>query len=315
MKKFGFAILFLFSFSPWVRSESALAMGLFWAFVFGNPFPASLTKKVQTWLLQGSVVGLGFSVPILTVLNVGASSLGVTAVSIIATFGVGVVLARWISISEKTQVLVSSGTAICGGSAIAAVGPAIGAASSEMSMSLAVVFILNSVGLLVFPVLGELAGLTQHQFGLWAALSIHDTSSVVGAAKSFGEEALRTATTVKLVRALWILPLTLILGLYFRQKKKTDGIGSSMAAFPWFILGFLTASLVSSLLPDGAPIWSRVAALARHGMVASIFLVGASLNREAVKKSGKSVIVYGVLLWVLVALAAFFYVRSAGNLS
>ncbi|MBL7715739.1 MAG: putative sulfate exporter family transporter [Bdellovibrionales bacterium] len=310
MKKIAFLILFLFSLSPWVRSEVALATGLLWAFLFQNPFPADLTKKFQGRLLQGSVVGLGFSIQLGVVLSTGSSSLGMTAGSIAGTFLLGFFLSRVIRVPNKMQVLVSSGTAICGGSAIAAVGPVISADRTEMSMSLAVVFILNSVALLIFPSLGHWAGFSQEQFGLWAALAIHDTSSVVGAASSFGPVALGHATTVKLVRALWILPLCLVIGFGFQflgQKNR-----SAKVPFPWFIFGFLAASGLSSFVPQWESVWKMISTISRHALVGSIFLIGAAMDPATIKKSGAAVVGYGTILWVLVGTLSFLFVKANG---
>lgn len=215
-------------------------------------------------------------------------------VTIGGTLILGYILGRALRIEETTVTLISSGTAICGGSAIAAVGSALGASSQAMSVSLGTVFVLNSLGLLLFPPFGHALGLTQEQFGLWAAIAIHDTSSVVGAAAKYGEEALQIATTVKLMRALWIVPLALFFA--WRARRVAGKI-----AYPWFILFFLVAALLRTLLPWGEPLFQSLTTVAKAGLTLTLFLIGASLSLPTIKAVGIRPMILGVALWIIIS--------------
>ena len=210
---------------------------------------------------------------------------------------------------SKTSALISSGTAICGGSAIAAVGPAINAENEEMSVSLGTVFILNSVALFLFPILGHSLGLSENQFGIWAAIAIHDTSSVVGAAQAYGSEALATATTVKLARALWIAPLALMFAFLYR---KADGASTAKVAIPWFIFLFIGAAAFRTYAPAFIlpSIYESLVNLAKAGMTITLFLIGASLTPQTLKAVGVRPLVQGVLLWIVISIAGLFAVMS-----
>lgn len=285
--------------TPWVSAPIALIAGLIFALSVGNPFPAQ-TKTAQTYLLQGSVVGLGAAMNLETVLKVGASGALQTALGIGFTLGLAFVLAKLLKTEATTSLLIGVGTAICGGSAIAAVAPAVGAKSHQTSVALAVVFLLNGLALVIFPPIGHALHLTEDQFGLWAALAIHDTSSVVGASMQYGERALEVGTTVKLARALWIIPLTLVLS---RVWKREQAPGDARPKRPWFILGFVAMAALVTWVPVLQPIGKPIAVVARQVLVLTLFLVGAGVSREALRAVGVRPVVLGVTLWLVVATA------------
>ena len=295
-----FLVLALASLVPGVTAPVALVAGLVLALTWGNPFSAS-SRKAQTWLLQASVVGLGAGMNLGVVLRVGSSGLVQTALGLSVTLGLAFLLARVLRTEPTTSLLIGVGTAICGGSAIAAVAPAIGARSHHTSLALAVVFLLNSVALLVFPPLGHLFGLDPASFGLWSALAIHDTSSVVGASLQFGEEALAVGTTVKLARALWILPVTLVLARFWNPG---PGTSEAKPSRPWFILGFVLVAALVTWVPGLQEPGRLLAAVARQLLVLTLFLVGAGVSREALRQVGLRPVALGVTLWVLVAMAS-----------
>lgn len=292
----AFGALFVAALTPWVSAAAALVAGVAFGLLVGTPEPARV-KQWQTWLLQASVVGLGAGMNLAVVARAGVSGLGQTLVSLTLTLGVALLLARGLRTERTTSLLIGVGTAICGGSAIAAVAPAIGAKSHQSSVALVVVFLLNAVALVVFPPIGHAVGLSQHEFGLWAALAIHDTSSVVGAALQYGPEALEVGTTVKLARALWIIPLTLVLARFWPRDADAK---AGAAKRPWFILGFLVMAALVTWVPALAGPGKWVAMAARQLLVATLFLVGAGVSREALKHVGVRPLVLGVVLWVLV---------------
>lgn len=301
-----FVALALLSLTPWVSAPIALVSGVIFAVTWGNPFPTQ-SKKLQTWMLQGSVVGLAAAMNLSVVLRVGAAGVGQTLLGLTITLGLALLLSRVLKTEPTTSLLIGVGTAICGGSAIAAVAPAIGAKSHQSSVALAVVFLLNAAALVVFPAVGHLSSLSPQQFGLWSALAIHDTSSVVGAAMQFGPESLAVGTTVKLARALWIIPLTLVLARFW--KKETPAAGEKPKR-PWFILGFLVVAALVTWVPALQPAGKIVAVVARQVLVATLFLVGAGVSREALRQVGIKPIILGVVLWVIVASATFAGVNS-----
>ena len=285
---------------PVASPPQALAAGLGLALTVGHPF-LRYNGKATKILLQASVVGLGFGMNLGKVAEAGRSGLVFTILTLSGTLLLGSLLGRWLGVGRKTSYLLSSGTAICGGSAIAAVGPVLGASGQEMSVALGTVFILNAVGLFVFPVVGHSLGLSQSQFGIWAAIAIHDTSSVVGAAAKYGNEALQIAATVKLTRALWIVPLVLFTAWLFKNR-------SSRIAIPWFIFLFLLASVVRTLLPGQPALFGGLVAVARTGLTITLFLIGAGLSRQALKAVGVRPLLQGVLLWVIVSLTTLWVV-------
>jgi uncharacterized integral membrane protein (TIGR00698 family) len=284
-----------------VPTWGALLAGLAVTLVFGNPW-ASRTKTLTPRLLALSVMGLGAAMNLRTVAVVGLQGFGYTVVGISATLLLGVLLGRALVVRRATGTLVSVGTAICGGSAIAAAAPVIGADAEETSAALGIVFFLNATALLLFPFIGHHYGLSQHAFGLWAALAIHDTSSVVGAAATYGPEALVVATTTKLVRALWIVPVTLGLGALV-ARSTTQAAEAPRAKRPWFILGFLAAAALVSFVPTLQPAGKLVASLAQRLLVLTLFLLGLGLSRAALARVGARPFLMGIVLWVVVASA------------
>ena len=269
-----------------------LALGLAIALTVGNPAQKE-TSAASKKLLQLSVILLGFGMRFDAVLKVGFASLWVTLISISATLAIGSALGKVFGIERRLAVLLSSGTAICGGSAIAAMAPAISASSVETGVAMAVIFLLNGIALFLFPPLGHLIGLTQEQFGFWAALAIHDTSSVVGAASIYGAAALAIGATVKLTRALWILPVSYLGARLAKSEAK--------AKFQWFLLGFLLAALVRSLTPQFGALWDAGALAGKHMMTGTLFLIGGGLGRAELKKIGAKPLVMAALLWCIIS--------------
>ena len=281
--------------SGWISPPMALAAGLVFALAIGNPL-SRLTQKTSKILLQASVVGLGFGMNLGTLLAAGRTGIGFTVCSIAGTLLLGWLVGRWLRVEAQASTLVSCGTAICGGSAIAAVAGVIQADSRAISVALGTVFVLNAVALFIFPPIGHWLNLSQNQFGVWSAIAIHDTSSVVGAAAKYGDEALRVATTVKLVRALWIVPLALGLALFTGRK-------GAKIAWPWFILFFVGAACVRTWLPQGEPVYVRLAMLAKLGLTLTLFLIGAQISREALRTVGWRALVQGIILWIVISIA------------
>ncbi|MCE1188291.1 MAG: putative sulfate exporter family transporter [Ignavibacteria bacterium] len=263
------------------------------ALLFGNPV-IEYTRKATHSLLQFSVVGLGFGMNALVALDAGTKGLAYTVSGIILTFTIGLVIARYIKLEKKTAYLIASGTAICGGSAIAAVAPVIDAKSEETSVALGVVFILNSLALIIFPLIGHALNLSQSQFGLWAAIAIHDTSSVVGAASSYGKEALAIATTVKLTRALWIIPVAFISGLVFKSNVKKYKI-------PYFIFAFFGAMIINTFFIGLQPAFHVIYLISKQGLVVTLFLIGSNITYATLKTVGIKPFIMGILLWCIIS--------------
>ena len=284
---------------PWTPPWAALLAGTTLALTMGNPC-LNASARTAKWLLQIAVVGLGAGVNLAVVARVGTHGLGYTLAGLVATFAFGAWLADRLGVRPKVAALVCAGTGICGGSAIAAAAPAIGAKAEETSVSLAVVFLLNGVALLVFPPLGTWAGLDAHAFGLWCALAIHDTSSVTGAAMTHGAEALATATTVKLARALWIVPVALALGSWFRRGADAAPARGRLPV-PWFIAGFIGISAVFTFAPSLQPLAKPVAFVSRALLTLTLFLIGTGLSREVLRTVGVRPLILAVLLWVAIA--------------
>lgn len=278
---------------PVVTTPMALAAGIVFSLLFGNPWPQKSVATSQI-LLKLSVVGLGFGLSIQDVWTVGRSSVVYTVVGITVTIAVGLILGRLLHIRGNTSALISCGTAICGGSAIAAIAPVIKAEDDETAVALATIFTLNAVALIVFPLVGHHFDLTQHQFGVWAGLAIHDTSSVVGAAASYGVQALDVGTTVKLTRAAWIAPIALGAGLLVRSRGKTK--------FPLFIVGFVVAAVLHSLIPQFSSLWQVLSGVARQFLVLTLFLVGAGITRDVLQRIGIRPFLQGVTLWIIVSI-------------
>jgi uncharacterized integral membrane protein (TIGR00698 family) len=288
--------------ASWVTPPFLLFMGLLFALLCGQPFP-KFNKKCSKMLLQYSVVGLGFGMNIEASLASGKEGMLFTIVSVFGTLLIGWLIGRkMLKVDRNTSYLISSGTAICGGSAIAAVGPVIKAKDSEMSVALGTVFILNAIALFLFPAIGQLLGLDEQQFGTWAAIAIHDTSSVVGAGAAYGEEALKVATTIKLTRALWIIPVAFLTSFIFRTK-------GSKVNIPWFILFFVLAMVANTyLLCDYPQIGTVVSGISRKCLTITMFFIGASLSPSVLKSVGVKPLVQGVLLWVIISVGSLLFI-------
>ena len=285
---------------PAVSAAMALGLGVLLAIVFGNPYKAQ-TCKWTHWLLQASVVALGAGIDLREVARAGLSGLLYTAGGIAGTLLAGALLGRLLRVPRDTGLLITVGTAICGGSAIAAVAPVVRAKDDEVSVSLGTVFLLNSAALLLFPPIGHLLQLSESSFGLWAAVAIHDTSSVVGAALAYGPQALTLATTVKLARALWIIPLALGIALLRARREQKAGSGSAPIKRPWFILGFLLAAALFTYLPGLRPVGGYVTVAAKRGLVLTLLLIGSNLSLPALRAVGVRPLLLGLSLWALVA--------------
>lgn len=286
--------------SAFVSPAIALLMGIILALIFGNPFP-KFSKKGSKIALQVSVVGLGFGMNLYESLAAGKEGMLFTIVSVIGVMCIGVLLGRWLKVDKKNAYLISTGTAICGGSAIAAVGPVINADDDQMSLSLATIFILNAIALFIFPPVGEWIGLSQQQFGTWAAIAIHDTSSVVGAGAAYGEEALNVATTIKLTRALWIIPLAVTSSFIFRSQGRKVSI-------PWFILLFIVAMVLNTFLPIPDALTGGIVVVARKLLCMTLFLIGSGLSVSSIKKVGIKPLGLGVLLWFIISVVTLLVV-------
>lgn len=277
-----------------------LLIGLFIALVIGN-VSVKFTGKLAKYILQAAVVLLGFKLQLGTVLKVGSSSVIITALTILSVFGLGYIIGKFLKLDSKLTTLISGGTAICGGSAIAAIAPAIGAPQSAIAASMGIVFLLNAAALFVFPVIGEFFNLSQQQFGIWAAIAIHDTSSVVGATAIYGSIAAAIGTTVKMTRALWIMPVAFICAKTHNTK--------STAKFPLFLIGFLLASLIHTLFPAQENIWNTLAGLGKQLMTATLFLIGLSLTKQDLKKIGLKPLLLAVTLWITISAGTFMLVK------
>ena len=290
------------AFSSWVTPPLALFLGLAFALLCGQAYP-KFNKKVSKKLLQYSVVGLGFGMNLQASLASGKEGMLFTIVSVVGTMLIGTFIGwKILKVNRDTSYLISSGTAICGGSAIAAIGPVIKAKDSDMSVALATIFVLNAIALFIFPVFGHWLGMTEQEFGTWAAIAIHDTSSVVGAGAAYGEEALQVATTIKLTRALWIIPLALVTSFIFKGKDRKISI-------PWFILWFIVAMLINTYALDNVPeVGKAISGLARKGLIITMFFIGASLSTDVLKAVGIKPLVQGVLLWILISIGSLAYI-------
>ena len=293
--KLLFWLLLLACCVPMVSAPMALTAGLVFGLAIGNPWK----NTTSTWsrrLLQSSVVGLGFGMNLPVILRTGKDAFLYTAISISFTMLAGWLLGRLFKTPQRTSTLISFGTAICGGSAIAAMAPVIKAEAEETGVALATIFTLNSIALILFPPLGHLLGMGQQQFGLWSALAIHDTSSVVGAAAAYGGLALAIGTTVKLTRALWIMPSALLAAWLTKSEGK--------AKFPLFIIGFIAAAAIKTALPQFEQLWHPLNSVAKQSLVVTLFLIGSGLTREVLGKTGIKPLAQGVTLWILVSVTS-----------
>jgi uncharacterized integral membrane protein (TIGR00698 family) len=299
--KILFVLGLVFCLTPWASPPLALLAGLFFGAIASHPYPGE-SRQISKYLLQAAVVGLGFGMNLHQVLRAGRSGFLYTAVGIAFALIVGTAIGRMVAVQSRAAFLISTGTAICGGSAIAAVGPVVGATEDEMSVSLGTIFMLNSVALLTFPAIGAALQLSQTQFGLWAALAIHDTSSVVGACAKYGLPALAIGTTVKLARALWIVPVTVATAVAKGSKTRIQ--------WPWFILFFCLAAMANTYLLAGLPVYHFLSNMGKLMLIFTLFLIGATLSPAALRKVGPRPLIQGVLLWIVVAVASLLAIRA-----
>lgn len=295
----------LSAYGAWVTPPVALFLGLTFALVCGQAHP-KFNKKMSKYLLQYSVVGLGFGMNLHASLASGREGMEFTILSVFGILLIGWVIGRkLLKVGRDTSYLISSGTAICGGSAIAAVGPVLRAKDSDMSVALGTIFVLNAIALFIFPIVGHALGMSQQDFGTWAAIAIHDTSSVVGAGAAYGEEALRVATTIKLTRALWIIPVAILTSFIFKSKGQRVNI-------PWFIFFFILAMVFNTYVlgtsATGIAIGNGINDLARKMLTVTLFFIGASLSRDVLRTVGLRPLVQGVLLWVVISLGTLGYI-------
>ena len=287
---------------PWISPPIALFLGLAFALTLGSPFPV-FNKKASKYLLQIAVIGLGFGMNLHESLKAGTDGILFTIISVVSVIIIGILVGKFYKVDKVTSYLISSGTAICGGSAIAAVGPIVRADESQMSVSLATVFVLNAIALFIFPTIGHWLNLSQIQFGTWAAIAIHDTSSVVGAGSAYGEEALKVATTVKLTRALWIIPLSIFTTFYFKSK-------GDKLYIPWFILFFIIAMLLNTYLYIPTKITSSIVAVSRQCLTLTLFFIGAGLSRKTLQNVGSKPLLLGISLWIFIGLVSLAFIYT-----
>lgn len=299
-RKIFFIVLAVVCLTPFISSPIALALGFILAVFIGNPFEKHLHQYIHV-LLQISIVGLGFGLKLDEALQAGKTGLILTVVSIVTVMVLGYFLGKIFKLERPLSYLLSAGTAICGGSAIAAISPIIKPNTKQISLALAIIFTLNSVALFVYPAIGHLLNLTQQQFGLWCAVGIHDTSSVVGAASKYGDEALKIATTVKLARALWIIPVSLITMFIFKSK-------GSKIKIPWFIGYFIAAIILNTYFPFFDRFSTSITVLAKSGLNLTLFFIGSTLSLQTLKSIGLKPLSAAVLLWVTISIGSLLYI-------
>ncbi len=273
----------------------ALLSGIVLSQTLGHPFPF-FNRRAIPLLLQLSIIGLGFGINLYDAAEVGKEGFWLTVITIVATLGVGWLAGKWLKLNKNISLLIAVGTAICGGSAIAAISPIVDAKEEEMTMALGTVFVLNAIALIIFPIFGHAFELSQSQFGVWSAIAIHDTSSVVGAAQTFGHEALKIATTVKLGRALWIVPLSLVIAIALKKDKKVK--------FPYFILLFVVAMTFNTFSTQVHSIGTWIVPVAKKGMTLTLFLIGTGLSLSSIKMVGTKPLLLGIGLWLLIAVVS-----------
>ena len=301
-RKVIFILAVVLCLSPLISPPIALLMGLIIAQFIGHPY-LHLNQKATSLLLQISVVGLGFGMNVMSAMKAGKEGILFTIVSIIGTLVIGFFMGKFLKIEKKTSYLISAGTAICGGSAIAAISPVIKAEEKQISVALGTIFILNSIALFLFPVIGHALNLSQTQFGLWCAIAIHDTSSVVGAASKYGAQALEIATTVKLARALWIIPVAFLSTFIFKNK-------GGKIKIPYFIGLFILAMIANTYIPFVAQYGHYLTAIAKAGLTLTLFLIGCGLSRKVLQSVGFKPLLQGVVLWIIIASTALWAVTS-----
>lgn len=291
-----FYILFIIiSLLPITNSAIALLLGITFGLIFNN-YWSSFSKNYSKKILNISIIGLGFGLNLHEAISVSKDGFLITLITISTVFVLGFILYKILKTDKNTSLLISSGTAICGGSAIAAISSVINPKANQISIALVIVFILNAVALILFPILGNLLNLSQYQFGLWSAIAIHDTSSVVGAAKTFGDEALEIATTVKLSRTLWIFPVAIITSLF---QKKTN---QSKIKFPFFIIGFIVAMVIATYYPQGENVYSIITTISKQMLCVSLFMIGSLINFKSFKEAGIKTMAFAIILWIAISI-------------
>ncbi|HQA86203.1 MAG TPA: putative sulfate exporter family transporter [Bacteroidales bacterium] len=298
MRQWLYPIVIALCFMPFISPAIALLIGLIFSFI-GIKHPT--LHKYTSKTLQVSIVLMGFGMSLSDVIASSKTGFIETIISVTVVMFLGIVLGKLLKVEKNTSLLIASGTAICGGSAIAAVAPIINSKSYQTSFALIVVFVLNAVALFIFPVIGRQLGLSQETFGNWAAIAIHDTSSVVGAGAIYGEKALQVATTVKLIRALWIIPLALIIAFVNKSEDKKS------IKFPWFILFFVLAIIFANLFPSLQSSYDHFSWLGRRGMVVALFLIGSNITVSEIKKSGPRSFILGITLWIIISVGSLFF--------
>lgn len=282
---------------PVFSPAGALTCGFIFSFLKRTPDKVK-NGNLQKQILQLSIILLGFGMPLSDVLAASREGVALTIFSVTTTMLTGIFLGYLFKVDRITTLLISSGTAICGGSAIAAVAPIVNARNEQLTYSLGVVFTLNGIALYLFPAIGHWFGLSAETFGYWAAMAIHDTSSVVGAGAAYGEKALRIATTVKLTRALWIIPLTLILSVFQpKGEKKT-------IKFPWFIVVFAMAILMRQFIPAWEHEFNHLHWIGTRGLLVALLLIGANISINEIRKAGSKVFLTGFLLWLIISISS-----------
>jgi uncharacterized integral membrane protein (TIGR00698 family) len=302
LQRIIFFAALIFCVTPFASAPVALFLGVVLALFAGNPIE-SYNSQISKKLLQISVIGLGFGMNINAAIKSSADGFLFTIAIIAITMTAGFIIGKYLKIDKNISTLISSGTAICGGSAIAAVSTAINSKDEETAVSIGTVFILNAVGLFLFPMIGHYLNMSQESFGMWSAIAIHDTSSVVGAAQSYGDKALAIAINVKLTRALWIIPLVFAIILVTRNR-------NSKIQIPWFIGGYVLAMLISSYVPEIKELSAGVAYAAKKLLTVTLFFIGAGITRSNLKKVGVKPLLMGVILWILIGVISFYSVRT-----
>lgn len=311
-----FTLVFIICLTPSIPSLGIVAFPSWLALLLGiimaslNILPTSInTSKYTKTLLSYSIVGLGFGITIEQATNACSNGLGLIISSIIFTLVAGFIISKFFSIDNKTSILISSGTAICGGSAIAAVAPAINAKDNNISIALATIFTLNALALIIFPIIGKLLAMTDYQFGVWSAIAIHDTSSVVGAAATYSESALQTATTIKLARALFIVPIALFFSFLFSGNTKKIRV-------PLFIVLYIIALLISSYIKfdfggiNSEQIYNAIYCISKRTLVGALFFIGCSITLSKLRKSGLKPMLFGSILWLLIGSLSLLYIYN-----
>lgn len=296
-----YLLLLLLCCSPFISASGALLMGLVFSLLIGTPSKETVNKW-SAFLLKVSVIGLGFGINIQVLLKSGRENIGMTTGFVFTVLLVGILIGLFLKIDKVIALLIAVGTAICGGSAIAAVGSAMKVNSNKLSISTGTIFLLNALALFIFPAIGHWLGLSQEQFGTWAAIAIHDTSSVIGAAANYGNEALKVASVTKMLRILWIIPILLILAMVFSKSRKDF-------KFPLFIIGFIITSCLYSFIPSYEGVFNVFYAIAKQILVVSLFLIGSGVSFQIMKKVGSKILLQAVILWILVSTVALIFVK------